>query len=145
MFLASTHGLYVYIFYSFKLLSPLGFIKNINFSKKTKKSQKSLEYDKILTELSVFAKTEQSRALCLDLTPYVRHEDIEREIAYTSEAKKILDNAKDIPIEKIQNFSKLKEKLEDSALKGVLCIGLLALCMIWMSDATFNAFIYFKF
>ena len=42
-------------------------------------------------------------------------------------------------------FSKLKEKLEDSALKGIVCIALLALCMVWMSDATFNAFIYFKF
>lgn len=42
-------------------------------------------------------------------------------------------------------FTKLKKKLEDSALKGIVCIALLALCMVWMSDATFNAFIYFKF
>ena len=76
------------------------------------KSHKNLEYDKILAELSVYAKTEQSRLLCLNLTPYVKHNDIERELNYTAEAKNILDFAKDIPIEKIQNFNKLKEKNE---------------------------------
>lgn len=76
------------------------------------KSQKALEYDKIMAELSVFAKTEQSKKLCLDLTPFVRFEDIEQQIRYTREAKEVLDFAHDIPIEKIQNFAKLKEKNE---------------------------------
>ena len=76
------------------------------------KSQKALEYDKILTELAAQAKTEQSRRLCLDLTPFVRKDDIERELLYTREAKSILDFARDIPIEKIENFSKLREKNE---------------------------------
>ena len=76
------------------------------------KSQKALEYDKILKELSNYAKTEQSRKLCLDLTPFVRTEDIQRELNYTKEAKFVLDNAKDIPIEKILNFSELKQKHE---------------------------------
>ena len=76
------------------------------------KSQKSLEYDKILIELAVYSKTEQSKQLCLDLMPFVRHDDIERELRYTAEAKEILDLAKDIPIDKIQNFTKLKEKNE---------------------------------
>lgn len=76
------------------------------------KSQKALEYDKILKELSNYAKTEQSRKLCLDLTPYLRKEDIQRELEYTREAKSILDYAKDIPIDKIQNFSALKLKHE---------------------------------
>ena len=44
------------------------------------KSQKALEYDKILTELAQMAKTEQSKKLCIDLTPYVRHDDIQREL-----------------------------------------------------------------
>ena len=43
------------------------------------KSQKALEYDKILSELAAQAKTEQSRTLCLDLTPYVRHDGIPRQ------------------------------------------------------------------
>lgn len=75
-------------------------------------SQKALEYDKILAELANFAKTDQSKELCLNLTPYTQYEDIEREIRYTREAKDVLDLARDIPIEKIQNFSKLKTKNE---------------------------------
>ena len=75
-------------------------------------SQKALEYDKILAELSNFAKTDQSKELCLNLTPYVRFEDVEREIRYTREAKDVLDLARDIPIERIQNFNKIKEKNE---------------------------------
>lgn len=76
------------------------------------KSQKSLEYDKILTVLANFAKTEQSRKLCLDLTPFVRFEDIECELQYTREALNILDMAHDIPIDRIISFSKIKEKNE---------------------------------
>lgn len=76
------------------------------------KSQKALEYDKILAELSKYAKTEQSKKLCLDLTPFVREEDIQTQLILTREAKDILDLARDIPIEKIQNFSKLKERNE---------------------------------
>ena len=76
------------------------------------KSQKSLEYDKILAELAVFSKTDQSKLLCLDLTPLVRFDDIKSSLTYTAEAKMILDKACDIPIEKIQNFAKLREKNE---------------------------------
>lgn len=74
------------------------------------KSQKALEYDKILKELSGFAKTEQSRRLCLDLTPYMKTEDIQKELDYTREAKSMLDLSGDIPIDYIQNFSELKLK-----------------------------------
>ena len=76
------------------------------------KSQKALEYDKILIELAAQAKTEQSRKLCLDLTPFVRKDDIERELKYTRDAKAVLDFAQDIPVDKIQDFSKLREKNE---------------------------------
>ncbi len=76
------------------------------------KSQKSLEYDKILAELAKFAKTEQSKKLCLDLTPFVKIDDIQNQILLTSEAKDVLDLARDIPIDKIENFKKLKEKNE---------------------------------
>ena len=73
---------------------------------------KALEYDKILTRLANFAKTEQSKILCLDLTPFIKKEDILKELKYTKEAKEILDYAQDIPIDKIENFSKLREKNE---------------------------------
>lgn len=77
-----------------------------------RKSQNALEYNKILAELANHAKTEQSKKLCLNLTPFVKHSDIEQELVYTREAKSVLDFAKDIPIDKIQNFSKLREKNE---------------------------------
>lgn len=76
------------------------------------KSQKALEFDKILAELSKFAKTDQSRKLCLDLTPFVRSEDIEAQIVLTREAKDVLDLARDIPIDNIPNFTKLRERNE---------------------------------
>ena len=76
------------------------------------KSQKALEYDKILTELASFAKTEQSKKLCIDLTPFVRPDDIQRELNYTKEAKSVLDFACDIPIDKVIEFVKLREKNE---------------------------------
>ena len=76
------------------------------------KSQKALEFDKILLELAGYAKTEQSKMLCLELTPYVKAEDIHRELTLTREAKELLDNSKDIPIEKIEDFSKLKNRGE---------------------------------
>lgn len=76
------------------------------------KSQKSLEYDKILAELSKYAKTEQSKKLCLDLTPFVKPEDIKAQIILTREAKDVLDLARDIPVEKILDFKKLREQNE---------------------------------
>ncbi len=76
------------------------------------KSRKALEYDKILLELAKFAKTEQAQFLCLNLTPYVKIEDIQKQINYTKEAKSLLDKAHDIPVDKIQKFSKLKGKNE---------------------------------
>lgn len=76
------------------------------------KSQKSLEYDKILAELSKHAKTEQSKRLCLNLTPFVKSEDIQAQIILTREAKDVLDLARDIPVEKILDFKKLREQHE---------------------------------
>ena len=76
------------------------------------KSQKALEYDKILFELSKYAKSEQSKKLCLELTPFVLADDIYKQLVLTREAKSILDFGNDIPIDRIQNFSKLKERSE---------------------------------
>ena len=76
------------------------------------KSQKALEYDKILAELAKFAKTEQSKDICLNLTPFVKACDIQEQIILTREAKDVLDLARDIPIDKIQNFKILRERNE---------------------------------
>lgn len=74
------------------------------------KSQKALEYDKILIELSSFAKTEQSKKMCLELTPFIKIQEIQEQINYTREAKDILDKALDIPVDKVLEFDKIKEK-----------------------------------
>ena len=76
------------------------------------KSQKALEYNKILLELANFTKTEQSKRIALELTPFLKREDIELNLQYTREAKYIIDFCFDIPIDKIQDFSCLKAKNE---------------------------------
>ena len=76
------------------------------------KSQKALEYDKILLDLAAFAKTDQSRFLCLELTPYSSPDEIFYQLTLTREAKEVLDLSGDIPIDKVQDFSKLREKSE---------------------------------
>lgn len=74
------------------------------------KSQTALEFDKVLLNLTNYAKTEQSALMCKELTPYNMIKDIEEELKLTREAKFILDNALDIPIDYIQDFKKLKCK-----------------------------------
>lgn len=72
----------------------------------TLKSRKALEFDKILDRLSNFAKTEQSRELCLQLKPFDDIVKIKRELLCTREAKFILDMPNDIPIEFVANIAK---------------------------------------
>lgn len=72
----------------------------------TLKSRKALEFDKILDKLSNFAKTEQSKALCANLTPHDNIAAIKRELQCTHEAKFILDMPNDIPIEFVANISR---------------------------------------
>ena len=76
------------------------------------KSRKSLEYNKVLLELASLAKINQSKELCLNLLPFSQFSDIERELLYTREAKYLLDFVNDIPIDFVQNFTKLKSKNE---------------------------------
>ena len=71
----------------------------------------SLEFDKIKNILSNFARLHQSQQLCFDLTVSNNIEEIKKNLQYTKEAKAILDNAKDIPVEfitPIEEFSKDK-------------------------------------
>ena len=51
------------------------------------KSLKSLEFDKILYKLADFAKTKQSKELCLNLKPWQDSNVIKKELYYTREAK----------------------------------------------------------
>lgn len=74
----------------------------------TLKSNNTLEFDKVKTELAKFAKFEQSRNLCLQIQPLNQTDRIKKQIKLTGEAKKILDYAKDTPTEFIANICQIK-------------------------------------
>ena len=80
----------------------------MNISENT---QKALEFDKISEQLANFAKTEQSKNLCLELTPHNDIIKIKKELKFTKEAKFILDIPNDIPIEFIANIKEIKKNL----------------------------------
>ena len=56
----------------------------------TSKSNITLEFDKVKEELSKYAKFEQSKVLCLRLSPFNDVNKIQKEIELTREAKKFL-------------------------------------------------------
>lgn len=74
----------------------------------TKKSNITLEFDKVKEELSMFAKFKQSKLICLNTQPLANIDKIQKQIKLTAEAKKILDYAKDTPTEYIADISKIK-------------------------------------
>ncbi len=71
------------------------------------KSQKALEFDKILEKLSNFAKTEQSKKLCLNAEIFDNIIRINQELQCTREAKFILDMPNDIPIDFVADISRI--------------------------------------
>ncbi len=72
------------------------------------KTIKSLEFDKVKTELEKFAGFEQSRVLCHNLLPQVDIQKIRESIKYTCEAKHILDHAKDTPTDFVADIRKIQ-------------------------------------
>lgn len=83
----------------------------------TQKTLSTLEFDKIKNELSKYAKFEQSKKLCLILTPFDSPEKIKSEIELTREAKKILDYAKETPTDFIADVSKIQSNAAVSYLE----------------------------
>ncbi len=79
-------------------------------------SIKSLEFDKILKQLAKFARTKQSEKLCLNALTFNDRDVINEQLAYTKEAKRILDNALELPIEYVADFEMLEKKLSGSYL-----------------------------
>lgn len=75
------------------------------------KSLKALEFDKIVENLSTFAKTEQSKVLCLELKPFDDIVLINKELQYTREAKFILDIPAEIPIEFVTDIKQIIKNL----------------------------------
>ena len=75
------------------------------------KSRKSLEFDKIAEKLSNFAKTKQSKELCLAITPLDDIVKIKNELQCTREAKQILVMPSDIPIEFLADIAGIKKNM----------------------------------
>lgn len=74
----------------------------------TEKSNITLEFDKIREELAKYARFKQSKQLCLNLLPQSEPQKIQEQILYTKEAKKILDYAKETPVEFIADMIAIK-------------------------------------
>lgn len=81
------------------------------------KTYESLEFDKIKTELSKYAKFEQSVNLCLNMPVYNDIVKIKEQIELTREAKKILDLAKETPTEFIADVIRIENNASLSYLE----------------------------
>lgn len=79
-----------------------------------KKTLEILEFDKVLTYLSCFAISECGKQRCLQADIFDDINTIKKELLLTSQAKTILNNAINIPLENIFNIDK---SLEDSKKK----------------------------
>ena len=80
------------------------------------KSLLSLEFNKITENIANFAKTSQSRELCLKALPFDDIVKINHELQCTREAKFILDIPNDIPIEFVADIVKIQRNMGTSYL-----------------------------
>lgn len=80
------------------------------------KSILSLEFNKITENIANFAKTSQSRELCLKALPFGDIVKINHELQCTREAKFILDIPNDIPIEFVADVVKIQRNMGTSYL-----------------------------
>ena len=80
------------------------------------KSILSLEFNKITENIANFAKTSQSRELCLKVLPFDDIVKINHELQCTREAKFILDIPNDIPIEFVADIVKIQRNMGTSYL-----------------------------
>ena len=67
-----------------------------------------LEFDKVCEKLANYAKTAQSKELCLNLRVFDDFHIIQNELDLAREAKAILDSPAELPISNIVDFSKIK-------------------------------------
>ena len=71
-------------------------------------SLKALEFDKIREQLSGYAKCSQSRELCLSILPSENIEEVMSAQKYTCEAKKVLDQPNDIPLDYVADIKSIE-------------------------------------
>ena len=75
------------------------------------KTLNTLEFNKITEKISGFAKTSQSKALCLAAKPHNSVSDIKRELQFTREAKYILDLPAELPVGFVADVKKLQSTM----------------------------------
>ena len=75
------------------------------------KTLNTLEFNKITEKISGFAKTSQSKALCLAAKPHNSVSDIKRELQTTREAKYILDLPPELPVGFVADVKKLQSTM----------------------------------
>lgn len=61
---------------------------------------RALEFDKVLEIVAKYASTEAGHARCLDMRPFTNIDTIKKELDFVSEAKKIIDNTGENPMDK---------------------------------------------
>ncbi len=88
------------------------------------KSINTLEFDKVLSILSTFARTQQSRNLCLNLKPETDFEKIQEDICLTKESKELIDKLLELPIEHLADLSAINNSQLNSYLSEQELIGL---------------------
>ncbi len=81
----------------------------------TKKTQSILEYDKILSALSGCCSTEGAKSLALRLTPTDDREVVKRRLAYTTDARRLLDHKGYPAIEAFSDVPESGERAEKGA------------------------------
>ena len=75
------------------------------------KTLRCLEFDKVREKLAGFAKFQQSREMCLSAPIYTDFEEIKSALRFTREAKYILDNAMEVPIEFIADIEEIQKNV----------------------------------
>ena len=69
------------------------------------KSKKTLEFDKVLSALSSYAKTVQSQNLCLNLETETNFDVVQKNLTLTKEAKELIDKLLELPIEHLTDLT----------------------------------------
>lgn len=82
----------------------------------TKKSLKTLEFDKVLDQLSAYARLKQSKKLCFNLEIFSDYLQIKQQIEFTKEAKSILDIPLELPIEYVTDIDAIQKSSINSYL-----------------------------
>lgn len=81
------------------------------------KSLKSLEFDKILEKLSQHTRLKQSKNLCFEASIYSDISSVQTQLYFTKEAKKILDMALELPLERVADIEQICQSTINSYLK----------------------------